>query len=97
RFENHLRKLRQALHRNSLQFRRAIGEYFPEDTKVSRPTGGLHLWVELNAKADTIELYNKAIRHKISIMPGRMFTLQKQYHNFFKLNYGTVWNDKIEG
>jgi len=96
RYENHLRKLRQSLHRNSLQFLRAISEYFPEDTKVSRPNGGMHLWVELNEKADTVELYNKAIRNKISIMPGRMFTLQNQYKNFFKLNYGMVWDEKVE-
>jgi len=96
RYENHLRKLRQTLHRNSLQFLRAISEYFPEDTKVTRPQGGIHLWVELNKKVDTIELYNKAMNHKISISPGRMFTLQNQYQNNFKLNFGMILNDKVE-
>jgi len=96
RYENHLRKLRQTLHQNSLQFLRSISQYFPDDTRVTIPQGGLHLWVELNKKTDTVELYNTAMAHKISIAPGRMFTLQNQYTNCLKLNYGLVWNDKVE-
>ncbi len=96
RYDNHLRKLRQTLHKNSLQFLRCISQYFPGDTKVSSPQGGLHLWVELNRKVDTVELYNIAMANKISIAPGRMFTLQNQYNHCLKLNFGLVWNDKVE-
>ena len=96
RYENHLRKLRHTLHRNSLQFLRCISQHFPEETKVTHPNGGLHLWLELHKKTDTVELYNKAIAHKISIAPGRMFTLQNQYKNCLKLNFGLVWNEKTE-
>ncbi len=97
RYENHLRKLRQTLHRNSLQFLRSISQYFPDDTRVTIPQGGLHLWVELNKKVDTVELYNSAMANKISISPGRMFTLQNQYNNCIKLNFGLVWGEKVEG
>ncbi len=96
RYENHLRKTRLVLHRNSLQMLRCISEYFPSDTKVTRPLGSMNLWVELNKKSDVIELYNKAIANKISITPGRMYTLQNQYNNCFKLSYGMLWNEKIE-
>lgn len=96
RYENHLRKLRQTLHRNSLQFLRCISQYFPDGTKATIPQGGLHLWIELNKTTDTIELYNRAIANEISIAPGRMFTLQNQYNNCLKLSYGLVWSDKIE-
>lgn len=97
RYENHLRKLRHTLHKNSLQFLRCISQYFPDDTKVTIPQGGLHLWVELNKKTDTVELYNTAMANKISIAPGRMFTLQNQYNNCLKLNCGLVWDEKVEG
>ena len=96
RYENHLRKLRQTLYRNTLQFHRLIGEYFPEDTKVSRPTGGFHLWVELNKRTDTVELYNKVIQHKISFTPGKMYTLRNQYNNCLRLSTGLVLDDKVE-
>ncbi len=53
RYEHHLRKLRQTLHSNSLQFTRAIGDYFPEGVKLSNPKGGFILWLELDKKIDT--------------------------------------------
>jgi DNA-binding transcriptional MocR family regulator len=96
RYEHHLIKLRQILYRNSLQLQRYIGEYFPNDTKVTRPTGSMNLWIELNKKYDTLDLYNKAIIQKISITPGRIYTLQNQYNNCFKLSYGRLWTPEME-
>jgi DNA-binding transcriptional MocR family regulator len=43
RFELHLRHLRKALHTQSLRYLQAISEYFPEDTRVTRPQGGFVL------------------------------------------------------
>ncbi len=96
RYENHLRKLRQALHTSCLQYIRAIAEYFPEGTKVSHPDGGFVLWVELDKKADTIALYEKAVRQKISFAPGRIFTLQPQFNNCMRLSYGLRWSDRLD-
>jgi DNA-binding transcriptional MocR family regulator len=96
RYENHLRKLRHTLHTNSLQYLRAIGDYFPEGTKVSRPQGGFLLWLELNKKIDATRLYELALQRKISISPGRMFTLQNQYNNCLRLSYGLNWNEKTD-
>jgi DNA-binding transcriptional MocR family regulator len=96
RYEAHLRKLRRTLHTNYLQYVRVIGESFPDGTKISRPQGGLSLWVELPKKADTIELYNTALQNKISISPGSLFTLQKQFSNCMRLSYGLEWNEKTE-
>lgn len=86
RYENHLRRLRHELHSNSLHLAQSITYYFPEDTKIITPQGGFMLWVELNKKIDTTELYYKAMQHKISIAPGRMFTLHDQYRNCMRLS-----------
>ncbi len=96
RYEHHLRKMRQTLHTNSLQYIRAISEYFPEDTRVSRPEGGFMLWIELDKHVDTTELYDKAMRQNISIAPGRMFTMQQQYNNCMRLSYGLLWNNRVD-
>jgi DNA-binding transcriptional MocR family regulator len=96
RYEHHLIKLRRILYRNSLQLQRCISEYFPEDTKVTRPLGSMNLWIELNKKYDTLDLYNKAIAKKISITPGRIYTMQNQYNNCLKLSYGKLWDDQTE-
>ncbi len=96
RYEHHLRRLRQSLHSNSLQYIRAIGEYFPEGTKVSHPQGGFILWLELDKKIDTYQLYQEALLHKISIAPGAMFSLQERYQNCMRLSYGMPWTPLLE-
>lgn len=96
RYESHLRKLRHTLHANSLQYLRAISEYFPEETKVSRPEGGFLLWLELPKQVDTTKLYETALKFKISIAPGRMFTLQDQYNHCIRLSYGLLWNEQVD-
>lgn len=96
RYEHHLRKLRRELHANSLQFARAVAEYFPEGSKISQPQGGFMLWVELDKRIDTTELYDLAIRQKISIAPGRMFSLQNQFTNCMRLSYGQRWSEQID-
>jgi DNA-binding transcriptional MocR family regulator len=96
RYEAHLRKLRRTLHANYLQYVRVIGEHFPDGTKMSRPQGGLSLWVELPKKIDSIDLYNTATSKKITFSPGSMFTLQKQFSNCMRLSYGLEWNEKTE-
>jgi DNA-binding transcriptional MocR family regulator len=96
RYEHHLRKLRNTLQTNSLQYSRAICEYFPAGTKITRPQGGFLLWVELNNRITTYNLHKEAMKHGISIGPGRMFTLQDQYHHCMRLSYGLLWNSKID-
>ena len=43
RYEYHLKNLRKALHTQCLRYMQAIIEYFPADTKISRPHGGFVL------------------------------------------------------
>src|SRR5450631_88279 len=45
RYEAHLRKLRKTLYTNYLQYVRVISECFPDGTRISRPQGGLSIWV----------------------------------------------------
>lgn len=96
RYEHHMRKLRQTLHANSLQYIRAIGDYFPANTKLSTPNGGYILWLELDKKIDTYQLYREALQHKISIAPGVIFSLQDKYRNCMRLSYGMQWKPEVE-
>ena len=96
RYENHLRKLRQTLRSNYQHYIDAIAEYFPEGTKTSRPQGGLALWVEFNEKVNTTELFDIAMKQKISIAPGRMFTLQNQFENCMRLSIGLPWSKEVQ-
>lgn len=96
KYGTYMRKLRNILHTNSLQYTQAIAQYFPNDTKISRPRGGLFLWVELNKKHNTLTLFNRALQHNIAIVPGKIFTLQNQFNNCMRLSYGLPWSKHIE-
>lgn len=96
RYEYHLKSLRKALHTQSLRYVQAIIKYFPGDTKVSRPTGGFILWLELNKKVDSFKLRTEAMKHNISIVPGKIFSAGINYSNFIRISFGKPWSDDVD-
>jgi len=95
-YDRHVRNLRRAYEQQMLQIIQAICNYFPEETKVTRPTGGHVLWVELAPHFDSMELFHKACQHKISISPGILFSPSGSYNHCFRLNCGLPWSPEIE-
>jgi DNA-binding transcriptional MocR family regulator len=97
RFELHLRHLRRALHTQSLRYIQAISQYFPEDTRITRPEGGFVLWIELNKKINTYKLHKRALKYNIGLAPGQIFSPQgARFENCFRISYGMPWTDKVE-
>ena len=96
RYEYHLKNLRKALHTQSLRYVQAIIEYFPEDTKVSRPHGGFVLWLELNKKVNAFKLRTEAMKHSISIVPGKIFSASTNYANCIRISFGKPWSEDVE-
>ncbi|QQS96048.1 aminotransferase-like domain-containing protein [Sphingobacterium spiritivorum] len=96
RYESHLRNLRRTLQDNYQKYIQAIAAYFPEGTKISRPQGGLALWIEFPKGIDTARLYDLAMKQQISIAPGRMFTLQDQFENCMRLCIGLPWSEELK-
>jgi DNA-binding transcriptional MocR family regulator len=96
RYEYHLKKLRKALHTQCLRYVQGIMQYFPENTKVSRPQGGFVLWVELDKKINAYRLYQEAVRHHISIGPGALFSARKQFGNCLRISYAQPWSPGVE-
>lgn len=96
RYELHLRHLRKALHTQSLRYLQAVSEYFPEDTRITRPQGGFTLWIEMSKKVNAFKLHKRALKHNIGIAPGQIFSSQGRFENCFRISYGEPWSDKIE-
>jgi DNA-binding transcriptional MocR family regulator len=96
RYEYHLKNMRKALHTQCLRYMQAIIEYFPEDTKVSRPHGGFVLWLELNKKVNSFKLRTEAMKHHISIVPGKIFSASCNYGNCVRISFGKPWNDDAD-
>jgi DNA-binding transcriptional MocR family regulator len=96
RFELHLRHLRKALHTQCLRYIQAVCEYFPEDTRITRPQGGFTLWIEMNSKINAYKLHKRALKHNIGIAPGQIFSSHGDFENCFRISYGEPWSPKID-
>ena len=95
-YDRHLRKMKRAFTDQMQLVTAGISQYFPKGTKVARPRGGFLLWVELPQGVDSLKLHGMALREKISITPGPLFSAKQRYKNFIRLNCGQVMSDRIE-
>ncbi len=96
RYEYHLKNMRRALHTQCLRYMQAIIDYFPEDTKVSRPQGGFVLWVQLNKKVNAFKLRAEAMKHHISVVPGKIFSASCNYNHFIRISFGKPWDNDAD-
>lgn len=94
--ERHLRKLRQTLAQNIHLFSQKIEMSFPEGTKMTRPQGGCLLWVEFPPQISALMLHQQALKEKISLIPGPVFSAGGKYQNCIRLNCGNPWDPMIE-
>jgi DNA-binding transcriptional MocR family regulator len=95
-FDRHLRRLRTALKNQISNMALAIARYFPEDTRITAPAGGLTLWVELNRQVDGLKVFHAARERKISIFPGSICSTTDRYNNFIRISCGYPWSEKTE-
>jgi DNA-binding transcriptional MocR family regulator len=94
-YDRHLRRARREYASNVAAFLQAVRRSFPEGTRVTRPSGGFVLWVQLPENVDSLELYSMALQGKISLTPGYLFSPTNQFYNFIRLN-AAAWSYPIE-
>lgn len=96
-YDRHIRTMNLSLMQNMSRLIDRVGQHFPAGTKVSRPTGGMTLWVELDKKIDTTALSHNALAQGISIAPGQIFSSSGgKYKNCLRLNCGVGWSEQVE-
>lgn len=95
-YDRQLRAMRSIFALQSAQMIAAIGRYFPDGSKATRPAGGFLLWVELPRSIDAVQLCEKALNQGISISPGPMFSARLYYRNYIRINCGSSWSPRIE-
>jgi DNA-binding transcriptional MocR family regulator len=95
-YDHHLRSLRQALKRQVEQVSQAITETFPAETKLTRPSGGFVLWVELPKRVDALRIFAQARDHKVSVAPGPLFSPRGSYNNCIRLSCAHPWSPQLE-
>ena len=96
RFDRHLTRMKRRYADQLKLLTDAVGRYFPDGIKATRPLGGHVLWVELPSKIDTFDLYEKALEKNVSFAPGSIFSPTGRYRNCMRLNAGFPWSEELE-
>ena len=73
-----------------------ILEHFPPGTRVSHPSGGSVVWVQMPDSVDSIALFYAARELGIGLAPGNIFSSCDQFKHFVRLSYGNAWTPRIE-
>lgn len=94
-YDHHLRAIRKVYAGKVAQMAAAIGRYFPDGTRVSRPRGGFTLWVEMPEGHDAMALYRKALLAGITIAPGPLFSASGRFAHAIRLN-AAFWSEREE-
>lgn len=89
----HLRRLRKKYATRLARMVDDISCFFPPGTRVTRPSGGFTLWLELPGAVDTVSLYAQAAANNITMAPGRIFSTRQGYKNCLRLN-GAFWSEE---
>lgn len=94
-YDRHLRRVRSVYAQQVAQMAQAVGKHFPAGTRVTRPSGGFVVWVQLPPEVDALQLYQHALQHGVTFAPGPIFSAGGGYRNFLRLN-AAVWSDEVQ-
>jgi DNA-binding transcriptional MocR family regulator len=95
-YDRQLRSLRRAFRDQVSHISAAIAEYFPPGTRLTRPAGGFILWVELPEGCDSESLFRNAMRNRISLGPGVLFSATDRYRHCIRIGCAEPWSPKVE-
>jgi len=95
-YDAHLVKLRAALAKQQAAALDSLRKHLPPDYRVTRPAGGYFLWIELAPAVDSLEVHRLALDAGISIAPGPMFSVRREFRNCLRLNYGHPWTPQMD-
>ena len=95
-YDRHLRRARRVYRQQVERTRYAIAEHFPDGTRVSRPSGGFVLWVELPRGIDSEVLFRRCLERGVSITPGPLFSPTGRFRNYIRVCCGLPWAQEVE-
>jgi len=95
-YERYLRRVRSVYAQQAQRMVEAIVRHFPAGTRVTRPSGGFLLWVELPLKLDALILHQHGLEKGISIAPGPLFSASGKYRNCIRLTCAVPWDEKLD-
>ena len=95
-YDRHLRKLRTTLTLQREKMAEGIATYFPEETRLTVPDGGVSVWVEMPPQVSSRAIFDAALRQDILVSPGLLYSNSNRFDHFLRLNCGTHYSHELE-
>jgi DNA-binding transcriptional MocR family regulator len=87
------RQMRARLAARLDEARGVVAHEFPKGTRITNPSGGLILWVELPRGTDSLALSQACLAENIVIAPGAMFSATGHFSHCLRLGLGGSWDE----
>jgi DNA-binding transcriptional MocR family regulator len=94
-YDRHLRRLRATLAARMNAAMQVIESAFPRGTRLTRPRGGYFLWLALPPGLDAMRLHEAALRERIGIAPGHIFSPDHRFSDCLRVNCGHAADDVL--
>lgn len=96
-YSRHLKRLRQQLARQMLQYQQHLANELAEinGCHISQPGGGLVLWVYIKG-LDALTLSHQAQKQGICISSGNDFSTRGLYNSYFRINAGYPLTEELK-
>jgi DNA-binding transcriptional MocR family regulator len=95
-YDRHLRRLRRQLEHNLHQALSLIWQEFPAQIRLSQPSGGFILWIELPAGIESMRIYEQALAAGIGLAPGGLFFNHNRGYQALRLSLNLPWGPELE-
>jgi 2-aminoadipate transaminase len=94
-FSKHITKMRKVYASRLVALDEALRKHMPEDTRWTRPEGGMCLWLELPPGFDASELLIHVKERGVLFAPGRYFYVQGPLPNTLRLGFASLDEKQI--
>ena len=71
-----------------------LEKYFSDLAEWNRPAGGFFIWVRLKGRVSAEQLFNRALKERILILPGSVY--DGGHSSCFRLTYGYLSPEEME-
>jgi DNA-binding transcriptional MocR family regulator len=95
-YDRHVRRVGKELGRRFDTALEALAAHLPEGSSVTRPEGGLAVWVTLPEPIDTLALLPEAKRAGVVYAPGCVFHADRRRSPSLRLSIGGASSEDIE-
>jgi 2-aminoadipate transaminase len=94
--DEHIRRISQAYAEQCDCMLAAIRDEFPEEVSYTRPDGGMFIWITLPDGYSSTELFERALKKDVAILPGTPFYTDGGGDTTMRLNFSNSKPGRIE-